>query len=335
MTESTAKFFRDFETQVQNVEGLVAALLPEMLGVPEAERCEKADTLFASIYERFMVAGQYPEPWRLAAYLAVGRQLALEVFENGWQDVHKGAHYYNMGLAELLSGHVDPASGYFLEADQEDQHFKAASPGDVFRVSAIYEQLRAFFLDVWFMGTEADYHDGETDWQQRRDRMIAALKGIPGRYIICRCQAGLWRACFVDGSVGWMEVPSELDRIRAVEDLAFFCEAVARKFNGSSTGTLGGLLQASTKCGQAGFVFDSNSGPAFEPDKPSASPSMETLKKARRGERTAIAHVVRASRNQAMHSSEFSDWYLNALREVIKVELDFISCVVTDPAYAP
>lgn len=319
----------------KHAEEAVAAVQNQLPWIKEQtgiERCARADQVFGSLYET--IVGPCPTGSSLAAYLTVGGRITMGFEDAKWDGVHKGAHYYNVALAELLSGNIDVASRYFLCADREDEIHKGTAPGHLFRDEIIYETLRRYLLNSWFEHTSLNYHDGLTSWEERRDRIIKAVCSMPGRYIVARCHAALLRACFVSGPIGWMPSPSELDRIRAVEDLGILSELVARKLDGRAE-TLGRLFREGPVKDE-GFV--SKRGISFLPCSASSAQSLETLRRARGGERAAMAAVVVSARNQAMHSSEFADWYLQpgTLEDVIRVQLDFISSLAAKhPAFAP
>jgi hypothetical protein len=335
MDDSMCSFMDQFKRMSEEICVRVDQKLAWIKEEAGIERCRRADALFGTLYRE--IVGVDPTQWKLTTYLAIGRQIALKVADSQWADVHKGAHYYNLGLAEILNGNIDGASRYFLLADHENEKHKRLQPGGLFRNEKIYDDLRAFILDPWFAATEADYHDGLCAWSERRDRMIKALGNVRGRYVVSRCQAGLWRACFLSHRLPGMLLPSELERVRAVEDMGVFSELVARKFDGTpDKPTLGELLRSERVCGKEDFVL--NRRFRFEPDSASSTESLDTLRKAREGDRGAIAGVVRSARNQAMHSSEFADWYLQprCLQDVVKVQLDFISSLAAKHAdFAP
>jgi hypothetical protein len=56
--------------------------------------------------------------------------------ESLWQPLHKGAHFYNMGLMYFAAGEVDCAFKFFLLADEEDAANKGSNPGVVARMRA-------------------------------------------------------------------------------------------------------------------------------------------------------------------------------------------------------
>ena len=322
MNDSIGLFLEQFERVSTKVCAHVDEKLSWIKEVTGIERCKRADSVFWELCRD--IIGTNPTHWNVAVYLEIGRMVAEKFLNDQWADVHKGAHYYNLGLAETFNGNVDGASRYFLSADRENEINKGTTLGGLFRDERLYLYLRTWILDPWFGATSADYHDGLSNWCERRDRIIKALGSVPGRYVVARCQAGLWRACFISRPLGWMSPPSDLDRVRAVEDMSVFCELVAREFDGTSD-TLGRLLDSGRACANEGFA--KNAGFRFAPDSTCSIDSLDTLRKARDGDRGAIAHVILSARNQAMHASEFADWYLqpDCLEDLIKVQLDFIA----------
>jgi hypothetical protein len=322
MKDNIGLFLEQFERVSDHTCDLIDEKLTWITEVAGIERCIRADSVFGELYRD--IIGTNPTRWNVAAYLGIGRMVGKKLLDDRWAEVHKGAHYYNLGLAETFSGNVDGASRDFLSADRENEINKGTTPGGLFRDEQLYRYLRTWILDPWFAATAANYHDGLSNWCERRDRIVKALGSVPGRYVVARCQAGLWRACFISRPLGWMSPPSELDKVRAIEDMSVFCEFVARKFDGMSD-TLGRLLESGRACANVGFAL--NGSFRFAPDSNCSIDSLDTLCKAREGDRVAIARVIVSARNQAMHASEFADWYLQSdcLEDVIKVQLDFIA----------
>ncbi len=263
-----------------------------------------------------------PTPWNVAAYLVIGRMVAEKLLDNEWAEFHKGAHYYNLGLAETFNGNIDGASRCFLLADHENEINKGTLRAGCFGMSNS-RLLAAWTLDPWFEATAANYHDGLSTWCERRDRIIKALGSVPGRYVVARCQAGLWRACFIDRPLGWISRPSEWIESE-VEDMSVFCELVAR----SSMDVQELRRPFKWQGNEYRRKVSLNGKSRFQPsDSICSTDSLDTLRDAREGDRGAIAEVIVSARNQAMHSSEFADWYLQpeCLEDVVKVQLDFIA----------
>lgn len=291
-----------------------------------------ADATFGILWSHLMAAAiASPQPDGMAAFCQVISAInGLLHRDPAWAEVHKGAHYFNVGLFFTSIREPEAAGRFFVLADQEDERVKGTPPGDIFRRKDLYTEMRARFFDSWIAETESNFSDG-LQAGDRSNLLLRALCAMPRRNVPARCQLGLWQSCFLhlEEKFGLVShLPTCLD---AVGNLGVFCEGVARLLHvgtapAESSATLGAMLKGGAPCGNAGFVI----GGEFKPCDPArGTQSLQTLADARSGGTREMARIVTSVRNQAAHATDEADWYLDMAvqRDVLRVQLDFITCV--------
>ncbi len=301
---------------------------------PEPDRVAEADAVFKALWEKLIEFGMIKNT---APYGMLAFSQGLEVLTHKlgidaqWKSIHKGAHYYNMGLVYYALNEVDRAFKFFLMADEEDAANKGAQPGDLFRHKNIFLLLRARFITRWIDKTQSHFHDHLTV-DERAELLGTAVAVLRGRYLLARCQLGVMRAC----NVGLMAIdgvqPPFVEYLMCVEDLALLTEAVARMFTESvwvytSSKMLGEMLKSGMPLHVLGFQLPSPkveiaNEPAFR----------AALTNAGSGDRSAIAAIVKDARNQSAHATPFPDWSLDpsVLNSIIFVQLDFITTILAE-----
>ena len=255
--------------------------------------------------------------------------LTRELGKPDWTRVHKGAHFYNVGLTFTYIMEADRAFKFFLLADEQDERNKGTGPGDLFRSKDIFQQLRERFFAEWFQGIHADFHHDGLGHDARLELVGRLLAALPGRQVLARCHLGVFRACFL-----WHQKQSGLgaavaEHVMAVEDLAVLTEAASRMLQESKTAydndnlTFGNMLQASEPLGRLGFHRKARMELADEPS------ARQTLTDASSGDKAAMKAVVLRFRNLTAHPGAPPTWCLDAgvLSQVIAIQLDFASTV--------
>jgi hypothetical protein len=267
----------------------------------------------------------------MAAFTQVLDRLTAELEAAAYAQVYKGEHYYRAALLLLSFGALEVAAEYFIRLDEEDARRSGAGAGVTFRQHPRLADLRSRLVSMQMLKAAADFHDGINSSDDRADLLVRTVLAMPRLYVASRCQTGLWRVYYIERH------PSVNSCLRAIEELGVLCEGIARILHGGSTGAVNDhkmlgkdLLKNNQPCGQLGFVSD---GHLFKPNEAVQEPaSRKTLQDARMGIKGAMAAVVHWSRNQAMHVTDAADWYFDSsvLRDVIRVQLDFISTVANE-----
>ncbi|MBI4918202.1 MAG: hypothetical protein HY825_20370 [Acidobacteria bacterium] len=274
-----------------------------------------------------------PRPFGVFSFSQAVENLTAELDDAAWAGVHRGVHYYNVGLAHVSRMEIDRAFKYFVLADEEDERNKGTAPGDLFRSKRIFVELRERFFSGWFAATTADFHDGLAP-DARMDLVARLVSALAGRYLLSRCHLGVFRACLL-----WSQskngVPSVLaEYLMAIEDLGVLTEATARMLHEGRTqyqddtltfGTmLAGKATAKPPVAGLGFVLGNNGLDLADQAKTTAF-----ITAARGGDRGAMARLVQKFRNLSAHSSEFPLWSLTPpiLGDVVRIQLDFATTV--------
>ena len=291
------------------------------------------DALFGALWETLNDIGMVknPRPYGIFSFGQAIENVTLALGDAKWDGVHKGAHYYNVGLAHVSAMEADRAFKFFLLADEEDERNKNLAPGDLFRSSKIFARLRQSFFRPWFEATASSFHDTEK-FDDRLDRLGRLISALPNRHLLARCHLGVFRACFL-----WCRrtsgVPSDLvEHLMVVEDLAVLTEAVARMLDDGRTdyqgkATIGTMLGGSRPVGNLGFVLGSAGL-----DLPDETATKAVLTRAIRGNKEAMARIVQTFRNQSAHAVDIPPWLLDrdVLTDVAQVQLDFIATVARE-----
>jgi hypothetical protein len=300
------------------------------------ERVAAADAMFESLWAILIDAGMMKNnrsQGMLAFVQALEGLTHSMAIDAAWAEIHKGAHYYNMGLVYFAASEVDRAFKYFQMADEEDAAHKSTAPGDLFRTKRIFLGLRERFYRGWMEATKVSFHDG-LSVDDRIDVITTAVAVLPDRYLLARCQVGVMRACVLERLSTSGVRPPFVEHLLCIEDIGLLSEAAAKMLHENTWKTtghemLGHMLRKDTKVAKPlptiGFV---SPDPKVEITDEPAFRAM--LAKAAAGDRGAIAGVVKEVRNQASHSTPFPDWYLepSVLRPIILVQLDFITTVL-------
>jgi len=254
----------------------------------------------------------------------------LEI-DAAWRALHKGAHYYNMGLLYFSLVEVDRAFKFFLMADEEDASNKGTTPGDLFRQKRIFVDMRDRFVNLWLTGTHSRFHDGLTI-EGRGDLIATAIAAIPDRYLLARCLLGLLRANTIHLRASSNVRVPVTESLMAVEDLALLTEAAARMFHEgvwlySSSALFGAMLRAGAPAALLGFE-----APNPRPDINNETAFRSELNKASTGVPQAMAGIVNVVRNQSAHASPYPQWFHDqaVLEQVQLIQIDFVTVLLSD-----
>ncbi len=286
-----------------------------------------ADSLFGAVWEAIVdVSVSNGRQAAVFSFAQAVENLTWELSDQRWERVHRGAHYYNVGLAYVARMELDRAFKFFLLADEQDETNKGAAPGDLFRDGTEFANLRRIFFVPWLSATAPAYH-GSGSTADRYDGFVTLLSAIPDRHVLARCQLGVYRACIL-----WHQfhnsMPSEIAEFwMAIEDLGVLTEAVARMYehNGATAfnvhETLGDVLKPGRPVCALGFSLARPKA-----DVTDALATRALLADARSGAPDAIGRVVQTFRNLSAHSSPPPMWLQTPgdLQQVIDVQLDFI-----------
>ncbi len=156
---------------------------------------EWGDDILARVWEKMNAAGMMknPPPLGILAFAQAIEDITHHINGPAWAKVHKGVHYYNVGLALTAMMELDRAFKFFLLADEQDERNKGARPGDIFRTRDIFAGLREHFFDPWLSRTLTDYHHHSCEApSDRRDLLVRVLAALPGRHVLARCHLGVF-----------------------------------------------------------------------------------------------------------------------------------------------
>lgn len=325
---------RHSATLVRRMETWAKETSTKLAALPEGQRVAAADVEFQHLWESLQeIAFRNPcSNCMLPFAQALEDTTHLLQIDPAWRTLHKGAHYYNMGLMYFAAKEVDRAFKFFLLADEEDATNKKTNPGDLFRKKKIFADLRDRFASPWLAKTSARFHDGLANTDERVELLATAVAAISDRYLLGRCLLGVLRAntTYLLTSAG---VPIPLvEYLMGIEDLALLTEAAARMFHENvwlytSTAMFREMLASSAPVALAGFER-----PSSVVQLTNQAGFRSELGKASNGDRKAMAGVVNVIRNQSAHATPYPAWFLDevVLEQVQFIQLDFVTSLLAD-----